>query len=169
MSNNNNTTNNNNTSIDTNTNNKGYVCIIKHAMNLIPVDGENLHQNIVFWIHVVVIIYVLSINSVLLRALCRVPNLFVAVRSLHMVLCIVDMILVVFVALNYIIPSLNAVRETKPKTCEIIKKTLITLSRTTIIVEPSFFLLIVIARFVFLMSNSSYILIFVDKNSIILS
>ena len=92
-----------------------------------------------------------------------------AVRSLHMVLCIVDMMLVVFVALNYIIPSLNAVRETKPKTCEIIKKTLITLSRTTIIVEPSFFLLIVIARFVFLMSNSSYILIFVDKNSIILS
>lgn len=139
----NNTTYNNN-------NNKVYECIIKHAMNLIPVDGENLHQNILFWIHVAVIIYILSINSVLLRALCRVPNLFVAVRSLHMVLCVVDIMLAVFVALNYVIPSLNVVRETKPKTCEIIKKTLITLSRTTIIVEPSFFLLIVIARFVLL-------------------
>ena len=141
----NNTTYNNN---NNNNNNKTYVCIIKHAINLIPVDGENLHHNILFWIHVVVIMYVLSINSILLRALCRVPNLFVAVRSLHMVLCVVDMALVVFVALNYLIPSLNVVRGTKPKTCEIIKKTLITLSRTTIIVEPSFFMLIVIARFV---------------------
>ena len=135
---------------------------------MIPVDGPNLHQNILFWIHVAVIIYVLSINSVLLRALCRVPNLFVAVRSLHMVLCIVDMMLAVFIALNYVIPSLNAVRETNPKTCEIIKKTLITLTRTTIIVEPSFFLLIVIARFVFLMSNSSYILLLLTKTTVLL-
>lgn len=145
----------NNTTTYNNNNNNVRVCIIKHAMNLIPVDGENLHKNILFWIHVVVIIYVLSINSVLLRALCRVPNLFVAVRSLHMVLCIVDMILVILVALNYLIPSLNVIRETKPKTCEIIKKTLITLSRTTILAEPSFFLLIVILRFVYLYVNLS--------------
>ena len=133
-----------------NNSNIPYICVIKHAMNLVPVDTENLHRNILFWIHVIIVVYILFINSVLLAALCRVSNLFVAIRSLHIVLCLVDMLLAVLIALNYVIPSLEAVRATNRNTCVVVKQTLITLSRTLVIVEPSFFLLIVIARYVLL-------------------
>ena len=115
-------------------------------MNLIPVE-KDIEENVLFWIHMISVTYILCTNSLLLVALCRVAGLFVAVHTLHITMCLIDMTVGLLVALNYLIPSLDAVKALDRETCGIVKKTWITISRTLFVVEPLFFLMIVIARY----------------------
>jgi len=115
-------------------------------MNLVP-NSPNPESSLLFWIHVVTVLYVLVTNTLLLIALRRITGSFVAVHSLHITLCLVDMTTVLLVALNYVIPSLDAIKSLEPSTCNTVKKTWITVSRTMFISEPLFFLLIMISRY----------------------
>ena len=126
--------------------NETYTCIIKHAMNL-DVNSPNPESSLLFWVHIVTVLYIMVTNTLLLIALWRITGVFVAVHSLHITLCLVDMTTAMLVALNYVFPSLNAIKALEPATCEIVKKIWITVSRTMIISEPLFFLLIMISRY----------------------
>jgi len=130
----------------TNMTNGTYICIIKHAMNLVP-NSPNPESSLIFWIHMVIVSYVMVTNTLLLIALWRITGVFVAVHSLHITLCLVDMATATLLALNYVIPSLDVIKVLEHATCNIVKKTWITVSRTMIISEPLFFLLVVISRY----------------------